>query len=203
MKNRSKSAQLINRRGGNNQYNNTINKLHKATESGDISQVLIELERGSYINSRDINGETPLHIAVKNKDKEMVRALLSVNGIDVNAKDRTLRTPIWYAPQSDNNNNDNNNNNNKLNNNKPKTYLYWLDYLGCSQSVPYGAHGYGATFIISILDRYYNNNMTPQEAIDLLQKCIDEVKKRVIISTPHFISRVITRDGVQLLEHCH
>lgn len=82
------------------------------------------------------------------------------------------------------------------------THLYWLDYLGTSQSVPYGAHGYGATFLISILDRYYKPDMTPQEGVDLLQKCIDEVKRRVIISTPHFITRVITKDGVQLLEHC-
>eukprot|EP00758_Cryptobia_borreli_P015448 Tbor_TRINITY_DN6024_c2_g1::TRINITY_DN6024_c2_g1_i7::g.10423::m.10423/K02734/PSMB2; 20S proteasome subunit beta 4 len=150
---------------------------------------------------------------------ELARAIRSRDGAyEVNSIFAGVDVPEEMYNNNNNNNNnnnadgggngneddnDNNNNNNKLNNNKPKTYLYWLDYLGCSQSVPYGAHGYGATFIISILDRYYNNNMTPQEAIDLLQKCIDEVKKRVIISTPHFISRVITRDGVQLLEHCH
>ena len=33
-------------------------------------------------------------------------------------------------------------------------HLYWIDYLGTMASVPYAAHGYGAYFALSTLDRY-------------------------------------------------
>ena len=31
--------------------------------------------------------------------------------------------------------------------------LYWIDYLGTMAEVPYGAHGYGSYFALSLLDR--------------------------------------------------
>jgi 20S proteasome subunit beta 4 len=31
--------------------------------------------------------------------------------------------------------------------------LYWIDYLGTMTSVPFGAHGYGSYFALSLLDR--------------------------------------------------
>lgn len=33
-------------------------------------------------------------------------------------------------------------------------HLYWVDYLGTMTEVPFGAHGYGAYFGLSLLDRY-------------------------------------------------
>ena len=33
--------------------------------------------------------------------------------------------------------------------------LYFMDYLASLQEVPYAAHGYGAYFTLSVLDRYY------------------------------------------------
>jgi 20S proteasome subunit beta 4 len=32
-------------------------------------------------------------------------------------------------------------------------HLYWIDYLGTMAEVPYAAHGYGAYFALSTLDR--------------------------------------------------
>ena len=32
-------------------------------------------------------------------------------------------------------------------------HLYWIDYLGTSTEVPFGAHGYGSYFALSLLDR--------------------------------------------------
>lgn len=34
-----------------------------------------------------------------------------------------------------------------------KPHLYWIDYLGTMTSVPFAAHGYGAYFALSLLDR--------------------------------------------------
>ena len=33
-------------------------------------------------------------------------------------------------------------------------HLYWVDYLGTMTSVPFAAHGYGAYFALSLLDRW-------------------------------------------------
>ena len=37
-----------------------------------------------------------------------------------------------------------------------KPRLHMLDYFGADIECPYGAHGYGAMFTMSILDRHYN-----------------------------------------------
>jgi len=86
---------------------------------------------------------------------------------------------------------------------EPTSHLYYLDYLGTLQSVPFAAHGYGAPFVTAILDRLWRIDLTPQEAVDLMQHCVDEVKKRVIISNAHFFTKVINATGVQLLENVH
>ena len=33
-------------------------------------------------------------------------------------------------------------------------HLYWVDYLGTMTEVPFGAHGYGSFFALSLLDRW-------------------------------------------------
>lgn len=33
--------------------------------------------------------------------------------------------------------------------------LYYIDYLATMAKLPFAAHGYGAYFVLSILDRYY------------------------------------------------
>ena len=35
-----------------------------------------------------------------------------------------------------------------------KPHLYWVDYLGTMTEVPFGAHGYGSYFALSLLDRW-------------------------------------------------
>jgi len=37
-----------------------------------------------------------------------------------------------------------------------KPELHLIDYLAADIECPYGAHGYGAMFTMSILDRHYN-----------------------------------------------
>lgn len=54
--------------------------------------------------------------------------------------------------------------------------LFYLDYLASLSEVPFAAHGYGAYFTLSIMDRYYRKDMTQSEAYDLLCQCVDEVR---------------------------
>ena len=40
-------------------------------------------------------------------------------------------------------------------------HLYWVDYLGTMTEVPFAAHGYGAYFALSLLDRYVATLISP------------------------------------------
>ena len=75
--------------------------------------------------------------------------------------------------------------------------LYYLDYLGTLCQVPYCSHGYGATFAMAILDRFYHANMSRLECMDLLKKCICEVQKRIMVQNPQFDVKVVSKDGVE------
>uniref|UniRef100_A0A7S1WAZ7 Proteasome subunit beta n=1 Tax=Neobodo designis TaxID=312471 RepID=A0A7S1WAZ7_NEODS len=77
--------------------------------------------------------------------------------------------------------------------------LYYLDYLGTMEEVPFAAHGYGATFAMALLDEKWRSDLTPQQGVDLMQQCLDEVKKRVILSNEHFVVKCATPNGVEVI----
>ncbi|EST09040.1 Proteasome, subunit alpha/beta [Kalmanozyma brasiliensis GHG001] len=78
--------------------------------------------------------------------------------------------------------------------------LYWIDYLGTLATVPFAAHGYGAFFAMSTLDRYHRPNMSLEEGLDLLRRCINELKQRFIVDLGEFTVRVVDRDGARLVK---
>ena len=77
--------------------------------------------------------------------------------------------------------------------------LYYLDYLGTLCKVPYCSHGYGATFAMALLDRYYEPSMTQEAAIDLVKKCIREVQKRLIMQNANFDVKIVSSEGVEAM----
>lgn len=77
--------------------------------------------------------------------------------------------------------------------------LYYLDYLGTLQAVPYGSHGYGGYFVTAILDRYWNADMTEQQGLELMQRCCDEVKRRVVVSNSFFVVKAVNACGVEVV----
>ncbi|KAK3090984.1 hypothetical protein FSP39_016244 [Pinctada imbricata] len=77
--------------------------------------------------------------------------------------------------------------------------LYFMDYLASMNKCPFAAHGYGSFFTLSILDRYYTENLTQDKAVELLNKCIQEIKRRFIINLPAFKVRVVNKDGIHEL----
>ncbi|XP_014247671.1 proteasome subunit beta type-2-like [Cimex lectularius] len=79
--------------------------------------------------------------------------------------------------------------------------LFFMDYLAAYQEVPYGVHGYGGLMAVSILDRYCRPDMSIEEAYGVLEKCIAEVQKRLIINLPNFHVKVVGKDGVQELKN--
>lgn len=78
--------------------------------------------------------------------------------------------------------------------------LYWLDYLGTLSAVPYAAHGYGAYFSLSTMDRYHRPDMNLDEGMDLLRRCVDELEKRFIVNLGDFTVRVVDKDGVRKVD---
>lgn len=78
--------------------------------------------------------------------------------------------------------------------------LYWIDYLGTLATVPFAAHGYGAFFAMSTLDRYHRPDMSLEEGLDLLRRCINELKQRFIVDLSTFTVRVIDREGARTVQ---
>ncbi|GFT75243.1 proteasome subunit beta type-2 [Nephila pilipes] len=74
--------------------------------------------------------------------------------------------------------------------------LHYIDYLGTAAKLPYAAHGYGSFFALSIMDRHYRPDMSKEEGIELIQKCIKELNLRFLVNLPSFAVKVIDADGI-------
>jgi ankyrin repeat protein len=73
-------------------------EIHDATKAGDLAKVKALLkENPDLVNSKDKEGETPLHLTVIwGKHGKEIAELLLTNKADINAKDR-YGTPLHYA----------------------------------------------------------------------------------------------------------
>ncbi|PAV20611.1 20S proteasome subunit [Pyrrhoderma noxium] len=75
--------------------------------------------------------------------------------------------------------------------------LYWIDNYGTLAEVPFAAHGYGAYFALSLLDRYHNPEGTLEEGLATLKRCIDETALRFIVGGTSYKVKVVDKDGVR------
>merc|ERR1711998_538366 len=78
--------------------------------------------------------------------------------------------------------------------------LYFLDYLASMQKVPYACHGYAGYFCTSTIDRYYTPNLSLDEGMDIIRKCLHEIQTRFLVNTPNFTVKVVDKDGVRVVE---
>eukprot|EP00252_Welwitschia_mirabilis_P016994 TRINITY_DN37796_c0_g1_i1.p1 TRINITY_DN37796_c0_g1~~TRINITY_DN37796_c0_g1_i1.p1 ORF type:complete len:214 (+),score=47.05 TRINITY_DN37796_c0_g1_i1:86-727(+) len=78
--------------------------------------------------------------------------------------------------------------------------LYYVDYIATLHKVDKVAFGYGAYFTLSIMDRYYQKGMSVEEAIELADKCIMEIRSRLVIAPPNFVIKIVDKDGAR--EYC-
>merc|ERR1719487_440939 len=78
--------------------------------------------------------------------------------------------------------------------------LYFMDYLSSMEKVNKAAHGYGAYFALSILDREWKPDLTLEEAKAILRKCVEEMKTRFLIHLADFNCKVVTKDGVEVID---
>eukprot|EP00747_Dinoflagellata_sp_TGD_P210811 gnl/TRDRNA2_/TRDRNA2_84054_c0_seq1.p1 gnl/TRDRNA2_/TRDRNA2_84054_c0~~gnl/TRDRNA2_/TRDRNA2_84054_c0_seq1.p1 ORF type:complete len:192 (+),score=47.38 gnl/TRDRNA2_/TRDRNA2_84054_c0_seq1:96-671(+) len=78
--------------------------------------------------------------------------------------------------------------------------LYFMDYLSSMEKVNKAAHGYGAYFALSIMDRYYKPDMDLEEAKTVIRACIKEMETRFVIHMGTFKCKVVDKDGVKEIQ---
>ncbi|XP_066927758.1 ankyrin repeat, SAM and basic leucine zipper domain-containing protein 1-like [Clytia hemisphaerica] len=78
-------------------YEDTITEdLHSTAGNGDIETLKFLLKKGLYVNSKDINGATPLFCACK-ENQLHAAVLLIGHGANVNSSCNEGCTPLMYA----------------------------------------------------------------------------------------------------------
>lgn len=77
--------------------------------------------------------------------------------------------------------------------------LHYLDYLATSAKVPYGMHGYGAFFVMGLMDHIYKADATLDEGVHMMHQCVSEIQKRLVVNLPAFKLVVIDKDGMREL----
>jgi len=77
--------------------------------------------------------------------------------------------------------------------------LYFFDYLAAMAKVNFAAQGYAANFILSVFDRDWKENMTLEEGLEIVKKCLHELKTRFLISQPVFTIKVVDKDGCRVV----
>ena len=77
-----------------------------------------------------------------------------------------------------------------------KPSLHYLGQYASCIPVPFAAHGYGAMFTNSLLDRWYRPDLSYEECLGLLEKVIKELKRRFIVNLPNFKIKKCDKDGV-------
>jgi 20S proteasome subunit beta 4 len=84
------------------------------------------------------------------------------------------------------------------NNAKPVS-LYFMDYLASLAQVNYGAQGYCSNFILSIFDRDWKAGLTLDEGLEIVRKCLNELRVRFLISQPKFVIKVVDAQGTRVV----
>lgn len=81
-----------------------------------------------------------------------------------------------------------------------KPALYYLDYLGTLQKIPYGAQGYCSYFVLSVFDKHYKENMTIEEGKKLMKMALDQIANRFTVMPREFLVKQIDVNGIQVIK---
>ncbi|KAK3042189.1 hypothetical protein RJ639_001309 [Escallonia herrerae] len=75
--------------------------------------------------------------------------------------------------------------------------LYYIDYIATLHKVDKAAFGYGSYFSLAMMDRHYHKDMSVEEAIELVDKCIIEIRSRLVVAPPNFVIKIVDKDGAR------
>lgn len=80
-----------------NQYGHTA--LHVACLKEDLDRVKLLIECGAGVNIKDNKGNTPIFLAIKKANVEMVEVIIKSDKIDLNIKNFDGSTPLEYLEE--------------------------------------------------------------------------------------------------------
>ncbi|KAF6138148.1 hypothetical protein GIB67_033562 [Kingdonia uniflora] len=75
--------------------------------------------------------------------------------------------------------------------------LYYIDYIATLHKIDKGAFGYGSYFSLAMMDRHYRSGMSVEEAVDLADKCIIEIRSRLVVAPPNFVIKIVDSNGAR------
>lgn len=80
-----------------------------------------------------------------------------------------------------------------------KPTLNWIDYLAANVRLPYAAHGYAAYYILSLLDRHWKPDLSLDQGLELLEKCVAELRMRMPLDFKGIQVKAVDQTGVHQL----
>mmetsp|Transcript_78637 Transcript_78637/g.211112 ORF Transcript_78637/g.211112 Transcript_78637/m.211112 type:complete len:201 (-) Transcript_78637:275-877(-) len=78
--------------------------------------------------------------------------------------------------------------------------LYFLDMYASMEKVNKAAHGYGASFTFGLMDRFWHPDLTEEEGIALIKKCIKELETRFLVNLGRYTCKIVDKNGPRVLE---
>ena len=78
--------------------------------------------------------------------------------------------------------------------------LYWMDYLATMHKMNVGGTGYGSYFVLSMLDRLWRPKLSVAEALEMMEKGVAEVLKRLVVAPPAYVIKIVDREGIRVLK---
>ena len=58
----------------------------------------------------------------------------------------------------------------------------------------------GSFFSLSIFDQMWHPELSQEEALAMMEAGIDEVRRRLVVAPPHYIIKVVDREGIRTVK---
>ena len=78
--------------------------------------------------------------------------------------------------------------------------LYFIDYLGSSHKMNFSCQGYAGFFLLGLLDKYYKEKMSLEEALQVLRLCIAQLQERFVLNSINFMVKVVDKNGIRIVK---
>ncbi|XP_017047358.1 probable proteasome subunit beta type-2 [Drosophila ficusphila] len=78
--------------------------------------------------------------------------------------------------------------------------LHLIDPYGSSVPIRFGGYGSGINFCTPIFEEFYRPQLDKRTAYNIIQKCVVEIQKRLVINLRNFDVYIISRDGITKMD---
>ena len=68
-----------------------------------------------------------------------------------------------------------------------------MDYLASIHELSRCAHGYAAHFTLGLLDRFYKKDLTEEEGVEIIHRCILELETRFLVNRTGFVIKIVDK----------